>query len=264
MNDHFKEAVLAFFKSLSTIVAAVLILSGLQVSAQELPEPIKALQKHGLKVVGELPAVGGLKAYAGYMDQQPYALYLMPDGKHVMVGSVFDAKGDNVTREPLKVATAQPMSKRTLAQLEASKWVRDGSAAAPRVVYAFTDPNCPYCHKFWEQSRPWVKAGKVQIRNILVGILRDTSPGKAAAILAASDPAQALTENEQNFAAGGIRPLKPIPSEPRAALLANEALMRELGMQGTLAIFYEDAHDILHSATGAPPDADLETILGPR
>ncbi len=263
MNDHFKETVLTFFKSLSAALASVLILSG-SASAQELPAPIKALQKHGLKVVGELPAVSGLKAYAGYMDQQPYALYLMPDGKHVMVGSVFDAQGENVTREPLKAATAQPMSKRTLAQLEASKWVRDGSATAPRIVYAFTDPNCPYCHKFWEQSRPWVKAGKVQIRNILVGILRDTSPGKAAAILAASDPARALNQNEQNFAAGGIHPLKPIPSELRAALLANEALMRELGMQGTPAIFYEDAQDLLHSATGAPPDADLETILGPK
>ncbi|MEO6985850.1 MAG: thiol:disulfide interchange protein DsbG [Paralcaligenes sp.] len=254
-----------FFKSLSAVaLASALILAASQVSAQELPAPIKALQEHGLKVVGELPAVDGLKAYAGYMDQQPYALYLLPDGKHVMVGSVFDMKGNNITREPLKAAIAKPMSERTLAQLKASKWVRDGSATAPRIVYAFTDPNCPYCHKFWEQSRPWVKAGKVQIRNIVVGILTDTSPGKAAAILEASDPAKALTKNEQNFASGGIQPSKSISPKLHATLLANKALMSELGMQATPAIFYEDAEGILHSAIGAPPEANLETILGPK
>jgi thiol:disulfide interchange protein DsbG len=41
---------------------------------------------------------------------------------------------------------------------------------------------------FWEQARPWVKAGKVQLRHIMVGIIREDSPGKSAALLAAKDP----------------------------------------------------------------------------
>lgn len=253
-----------FLKSLSASLASILILSGSQLNAQELPAPIKALQQKGLEVVGELPAIDGLKAYAGIMEQQPYSLYLTPDGQHVVVGSVFDAQGNNLTREALQAAIAQPMSKHTLAQLKASTWVGDGNAQAPRQVYVFTDPNCPYCHQFWEQSRPWVKAGKVQLRHILVGVLSDSSPGKAAAILAASDPAKALAQHESNMATGGIEPLKSISAELQATLLGNQALMGELGMQATPAIFYTDAQGVLRATRGAPAQADLEKILGPE
>ncbi len=31
---------------------------------------------------------------------------------------------------------------------------------------------------FWEQARPWVKAGKVQLRHIMVGIIREDSAAK--------------------------------------------------------------------------------------
>ncbi len=48
------------------------------------------------------------------------------------------------------------MSAKMWAKLEASAWVRDGKADAPRVVYTFSDANCPYCHNFWEAARPWV------------------------------------------------------------------------------------------------------------
>src|SRR2546429_3515415 len=53
------------------------------------------------------------------------------------------------------------------------------------------------CHKFWEAARPWVDAGKVQLRHILVGVIRDDSPAKAAAILQAPDRAAALMEQDR-------------------------------------------------------------------
>lgn len=247
----------------SVAVAALCIAYGSSLSAQEYPPPIQALQAEGLRIVAELPTVSGLKAYAGYIGQQPYALYMTPDGEHVLVGSVFDAQGKNLTLDPLKAAIAEPMSKETLAQLEASHWIADGVAKAPRVIYVFTDPNCPYCHKFWKQSRPWVKTEKVQIRHIMVGILSDTSPAKAAAILAAPDPAQALSEHEEGLPEAGVAPLAGIPAKQQATLLEHQALMQQLGMQATPAIFYRDADGMLRSLIGAPSDAELETILGP-
>lgn len=249
---------------LASIAAATFCAAyGATLKAQEYPPPIQALQAEGLRIVGELPSVSGLKGYAGYIGQQPYSLYLTPDGKHVMVGSVFDAEGKNLTVEPLKAAIAEPMSKETLAQLGSSHWIGDGAETASRVIYVFTDPNCPYCQKFWKQARPWVKAGKVQLRHILVGILTDTSPGKAAAILAAPDPAKALGDNEEGPPDKGIKPLASIPPELQATLLGHQALMQQLGMQATPAIFYRDADGMLRSLIGAPTGAELETILGP-
>ena len=63
-------------------------------------------------------------------------------------------------------------------QLEASHWIADGRDGA-RVVYVFTDPNCPYCNKLWSEARPRVAAGKIQLRHVIVGILTPTRPGKA-------------------------------------------------------------------------------------
>lgn len=79
------------------------------------------------------------------------------------------------------------MGDQVWAQLESATWVLDGKADAPRIVYTFSDANCPYCNHFWEAARPWVNSGKVQLRHLLVGIIREDSPAKAAAILGASD-----------------------------------------------------------------------------
>jgi len=256
-----QESELAFPRFFAVLAAAAAVSAN--AGAQDLAPPIQALQKKGLEITGELPAAGGLKGYAGHMGQQPYALYLTPDGQHVIVGSVFDAHGENLTRSSLEQAVAQPMTKQTLKLLEDAAWVADGDAKAPRVVYVFSDPNCPYCHQFWKQSRPWVQDGKVQLRHILVGVLRDTSPGKAAAILASADPSRALADHENRAQQGGIAPLSPVPAKQQAQLQANQALMAELEMQGTPAIFYlKDG--LLQAQTGAPRDEDLEEILGKR
>ncbi|CAM5602480.1 hypothetical protein SSTU70S_03334 [Stutzerimonas stutzeri] len=49
---------------------------------------------------------------------------------------------------------------------------------------------------FWKQARPWVESGKVQLRHIMVGMLRADSAGKSAALLSASKPEAALNEHE--------------------------------------------------------------------
>lgn len=114
-------------------------------------------------------------------------------------------------------------------KLKNSHWVANGSNDAKRVVYEFMDANCPYCHKFWQESRPWVKAGKVQVREIVVGILTPASLPKGATILAAKDPSAALTKNERHYSrgevGGGITPLKHIPTAATAKVKANNQLM---------------------------------------
>ena len=247
------------------LFAQLLALSGIVLAEPEKnwPAPIKALEAQSVEVIGRF-APGGLKGYAAMVQQQPLAIYLTADGKQAIVGTMIDAKGDNLSQEPLNKLVSKPMTLKTWNQLEKSNWIAAGSKNAPRVVYTFTDPNCPYCNKFWNDAQPWINAGKVQVRHVLVGILMDSSAGKAAALLAAADPQAALAQHEQQHASGGVKPLTEISAKVRTQLDANEALMQQLGSSATPTTFYKDASGNLQKAQGAPSAEMLIKILGPR
>ncbi|MBK0014394.1 thiol:disulfide interchange protein DsbG [Stenotrophomonas sp. S41] len=231
----------------------------------ERPAVLKGIEKHGFEVVSEFDAPGGLRGFAGVVGgQQPAAAYVTSDGKHVLVGSLFDAEGNDVAAEAVEKLVSAPMSAKLWSKLEASAWVRDGKADAPRIVYTFSDANCPYCHKFWDAARPWVDAGKVQLRHIMVGVIREDSPAKAAAILSARDPSAALLENEHQFDRGGIKPLPSISRDVAGKLDANQVLMVEMGFQGTPGILFQNAEGSVERRAGLPQGDDLLKVLGPR
>ncbi len=252
-------------KSLA-VFAVLFTWFGLTLAAQakDWPAPIKALEAQGVEVIGTFAAPGGLTGYAGIVEQQPLAIYLTADGKQAIVGPMMDAKGANLSQEPLDKLVRKPMTGKIWKQLENSTWIADGSKNAPRVIYTFTDPNCPYCNKFWNDARPWVSAGKVQLRHVIVAILTDTSSGKAAALLSAQDAPAALTQHEQQHASGGVKPLSQVSEKIRAQLDANQKLMQQLGASATPTIFYKDASGNLQKMQGAPPAEMLVKIMGPR
>ncbi|MGH8085876.1 MAG: thiol:disulfide interchange protein DsbG [Lysobacter sp.] len=226
------------------------------------PEVVKTIEQQGLEVLGEFEAPGGLRGFAGVAGQRPVGVYVTPDGKHAVVGVLVNAQGEDVGAAALQRIVAEPMATKTWAQLEDSNWVRDGQADAPRVVYTFSDANCPYCHRFWEAARPWVESGKVQLRHVLVGVIRDDSANKAAAILESDSPAEALTYNERNFDNGGIDPMATVPQHVRSKLRENEMLMVELGFQGTPGILFRDDAGLVQRRSGMPRPADLPVVLG--
>jgi len=249
---------------LQFVVLLSLLGMALSAQAKDWPAPIKALEAKGVEVIGTFEAPGGLTGYAGIAQQQPLAIYLTADGKHAIIGSMIDAKGVDLSQEPLSRLVSKPMNEKIWKALEGSTWIADGVKNAPRVIYTFTDPNCPYCNKFWNEARPWVKAGKVQIRHVMVAILGPTSPGKAAALLSAQDPQTALTEHEQQHGSGGIKPLAQVSPKVRAQLDANQSLMQQLGFSATPTILYKDANGNLQNMQGAPSAEMLSKILGPR
>lgn len=252
------------FKPLPYLLAGVSLLALPMAQAEELPEAIKAVEARGVEVVGRFEAPGGLKGYAARYNGQGMALYLTPDGEHVLIGSLLDAKGDDLTRAHLEKLVYEPLGKEMWTRMENSTWIADGKADAPRIIYMFSDPNCPYCNMFWKQARPWVESGKVQLRHIMVGMLRADSAGKSAALLSARDPQAALNEHEAAGKASKLKALEKIPAALEKQLTDNLMLMSELGAQATPAIFYLDDNDRLQQHQGAPrPDA-LDTIMGPR
>ncbi len=232
--------------------------------AEELPQAIQQLQAKGAVIKGSFDAPNGLRGYAAEYQNNGIALYLTPDGKHVLVGSLFDEQGQDLSAEPLEKLVYAPMSKAIWAKMEKTAWITDGKPDAPRTVYLFSDPNCPYCNMFWQQARPWVEAGKVQLRHIMVGIIREDSPGKSAALLAAKDPAKALQQHEKAGKASSLKALDKIPENVQKQLDSNLALMEELGLAATPAIFYLDEQGRLQSQQGAPRPETLGKILGKR
>ena len=202
-----------FIRHLLSLSLGAALLNAPLLQAEELPAPIRKIEEKGAKIIGSFDAPDGLKGYAAQYQNRGMTLYLTPDGKHVLLGNLYDADGKDLSAEPLQKLVYAPMAKEVWGNLEKSNWIADGKADAPRIVYLFSDPNCPYCNMFWEQARPWVKAGKVQLRHIMVGIIREDSPGKSAALLAAKDPQQALQDHEK---AGKGSSLKPLASIPRS------------------------------------------------
>ena len=107
---------------------------------------------------------------------------------------------------------------------------------------AFMDPNCIWCHRLYEKAMPLVRAGKLHLRVALVGFLKPTSAAKAAAILAARHPAQALAFNESHFNViaeeGGIRPDYHAPLSIRRAVSDNTHLLAQTGEEATPTLLY--------------------------
>lgn len=250
-------------RPLSLFLSAVALLPAPLVLAQALPPAIQAVEARGAEVVGSFDAPGGLKGYAARYNGQGIALYLTPDGDHVLIGSLLDASGQDLTNAPLEKLVYEPLSKEMWQRLESSSWIQDGSTEAPRIVYVFSDPNCPFCNMFWKQARPWVEGGDVQLRHVMVGMLRPDSAGKSAALLAAKNPEAALNEHETAGKASKLKPTKDISPKLKEQLEANLTLMGEMGASATPAIYYLDQDGRLQQQQGAPRPDSLNAIMGP-
>ena len=251
--------------NLSILAAASLLaLQSTLLHAEELPDPIKALEAKGATIKGSFDAPGGLKGYAAEYQKQGMALYLTPDGKHVLAGNLFDEKGEDLSEAPLQKLVYEPMTKAMWSQMETSTWIADGAKTAPKVIYLFSDANCPYCNMFWEQARPWVKSGKVQLRHIMVGVIREDSAAKAAALLSDANPEVALQKHEQAGKSSTLKALDKIPKDIQAKLDANMKLMDDMGLSATPSIFYKDENGNVQQQQGAPRPEVLAKMMGPK
>lgn len=227
------------------------------------PPVLDALEANGVSIVEEFPADDGLRGFAAVAGQQPIAVYVTPGGDAI-VGTRVDRNGNERDAMRLQELVAGPMGDQMLSQLDSSEWVLDGSADAPRVIYTFSDPNCPFCNRLWHATRPWVDEGKVQLRHVMVGVIREDSAGKVATILGADDPSAMLTQNERRFDQGGVRAAPSVPAGVRRALESNQMLMMELGFRGTPALVFRDADGTVQRRGGMPQGDDLDVVMGPR
>lgn len=245
---------------------ALLLTAGFATSAlaEDLPPAVQNLEQQGVKVIESFDAPGGLTGYVGDMRGRTLAFYLTPDGDHVIVGTMLDKDGNNLSEARIQELVEGPKFESAWPELEDSHWVRDGDKNADTVIYTFTDPNCPYCHRFREQAEPWIDAGKVQLRHIMVGILKEDSLTKAATILGSEDPEAAMQEHQASFEKGGIEVDRKRVSAAHLEVKANNSLMQELGLRATPSTLYRGEDGKITMIQGLPNPQALERMMGPR
>lgn len=189
-------------------------------------------------------------------------IYVTPDGKHAISGYMYNEKGENLSNTLIEKEIYAPAGREMWQRMEKASWILDGKKDAPVIVYVFADPFCPYCKQFWQQARPWVDSGKVQLRTLLVGVIKPESPATAAAILASKDPAKTWHDYE---ASGGKLTLKMPETPPSGQLKVlniNQKLMDDLGANVTPAIYYMSKDNTLQQAVGLPDKEKLDIIMG--
>lgn len=153
----------------------------------------------------------------------------------------------------------QKLAGTLLKDIGQSTWINEGKS--PHIIYIFFDPNCPYCHRLYLNTRNWVKKNEVELRWIPVGILTTTSAGKAAAILGAKDPRKAFYQNEDHYSrGGGIE--EDIPSSAtEKKLKANEALLARTGFGAVPLMLFKATDGTPIMLQGAPPPDKLAVVL---
>lgn len=248
-------------QALSVTALAIGLVGGASnaLADEPLPAPVQALTQQGLEIHERFDAPGGLTGFGASARGQEMAVYLTPDGDHAIVGTMMDASGNNLTESQLDKYVREPLDAETWERLADSHWIQDGDPDAPRVIYTFTDANCPYCQQLWEAARPWVRAGRVQMRHIMVGILADDSPAKAATLLADDDPARALKEQKEG---GSIAP-DAQPARFEEQVYDNNQLFESLGLYATPTSAYRrDGGSGLEKVQGMPNRQDLIEMMG--
>lgn len=177
------------------------------------------------------------------------------------VGTGWSA-GVNTANDGQAPGRMQQTAESILTDIGQATWVAEGKG--PHVVYIFFDPNCPYCHNLYENTRSWVKQGKLELRWIPVGILVATSQGKAAAILGAKDPLKAFYRNEEHYnrsAGGGGIDEDLATAEVTKKLQANVDLLARTRVGAVPLMLFRTDTGAPTLVPGLPPKDKLAAML---
>lgn len=245
------------------VAAALLGLAGGVAAAEPVPPVLARLLEMGLQVEGRFEAPAQMTGYVLRARESGRAdvVYVSADGRHLFIGNILDETGQDLTQLHVEDHVLGPELDALWKEIESARWVAEGAAKPTRVIYSFTDPNCGYCHLLWRVTRRYHDAG-LQVRHLMVDVIKASSTGKAAAILQSKDPAQSLAENERRFREGGIAVAATIQDDTRKALSRHRKMMDRLGVSGTPAILYRDANGKVRLQRGMTDLDTLARIIG--
>ncbi|UHT65216.1 thiol:disulfide interchange protein DsbG [Acinetobacter lwoffii] len=208
------------------------------------------IEKQGFVFVKQIPAPQGMTGWVGHEDQYSNTVFISNDDKYYIKGELFDAQGKSLSNEQIEKHMKKAVLGDVWKTMEKSTWIQDGKPDAPRVVYVFSDPNCPYCYKFWQAARPWVESGKIQLRHIQVGVIRQESRGQVATLLMSKNPAAVFNDINKNKGKKQLKKMEKIP----AKIDANQALMGKYGFFSTPSMAWKNNQGEFKSTQGLAMD----------
>lgn len=229
------------------------------------PEAIEAAVKSGVKIIRTFPAASGLTGWALEKDGQQSIVYTTSDKQTLLVGNLVGEGGENLSARYEQQFLPKPDFSSTFADVEKSSYVVEGTIKNPkRILYVFTDAECPYCHLAWKALQPYEAAG-LQVRWVLVAVIKPSSLPKAIEILAADDKTSTFRALEQSQG----KPWKPsrgIDDRARLSIVAdlqkNQGLMERLQFGGTPGLVWKDEKGEIRRQPGLPRLAELPSITG--
>lgn len=230
---------------------------------------VMTLTKGQATIVQSFDSLGNLEGFvvkpAGSQQGQPTIVYADKNGQYAFVGALLTPTGDNQSAADNQKYIVSTIAEKAFAKAKDTAWILDGKADAKHVAYAVADPNCIYCNKLYTVTRPYVQSGDLAIRWIWVGFLKPSSAGLAQAIIGATDPIQAMAQDENNFNAsteqGGIAPLANPPKDVLDKFKKNMAFIGEFQFPGTPVLIYQDQNGKPQAAFGLPVGDQLTKTI---
>lgn len=252
------------------VMGGGLIAAALEISAMPAEESTQTsralpgfLEKDGLNVVKRFPSAGGLEGVVLETGGPQHLIaYLTPDG-HVVIGSLFDRDGKNLTVEHGEAHVPAPDYANLWEEAESSAWVAEaaGTDVPAAVVYVFLDPNCAYCKLAWKALQPYRAAG-LEIRWMPVAFLAEDSMAKSAQLFAARTPEEVEAHLKGFLAEGAGVVTTTVDPALQEKVEANNTLMRERGFQGTPVVIYRDADGVVQVKQGMFRLSEIPALTG--
>ena len=116
-----------------------------------------------------------------------------------------------------------------------------GPLMSANAVYVLFDPQCPHCGHLWQAAQPLLK--KVKFVWVPVGIINAKSTSQGAALLTATNPAEAMSAHEVSLlsGSGGISASSSISDDIEAALKTNTQVFNSLKAESVPMIVAKNA-----------------------
>ena len=222
---------------------AVLPHMGREVSLSAVGSLLESVTHGQAKAEKVFPGPGGLTGIEVTLEGHPTIAFATADGKYLVAGPVLNTQGEDVAHAAMMQLglIPKPASAATMAGKAAHADSFVLGTSGPEIT-AFVDPNCIFCHKFYEEAKALIEAGKLRVRYVVVAFLKPSSAPKAAAILGATDPAAAMAENEKGFdeetEEGGIKPAQNPGAATISAVDNNTKLLGDSGEMATPTLIY--------------------------
>lgn len=234
---------------------------------------VERLQAIGGKDVTELPAQHGMRALFLRNGPQFQVFYASPDGERLIPGVMWDAGGNDLTRElvaaipgtvptvtigdntpagamPASATSPAITSPTLLAIARGTTHGSVGNAAAPE-LWMFVDPQCSFSVRAMQQLAPSIAAGKIHLNVIPLSFLdrEDNGMSTRAALSLVSTPSdQLVTAWEAGRTTG-----TPAP-DAAAKLQANMVAAAAIQLRGTPTFVWRKADGTAGRLDGIPSD----------